>query len=96
MACFLAPTAAAIVTASIKKKVPPNYHLEWLNTMLWGGVIMLIVDHIINKEIFSPIIWQEVLVIGGSMTLAIICVWMIMVLFANLAIKSRIKKIFNN
>ena len=110
MACFLAPAAAAIITASIKKKVPAKYHLEWLNTMLWGGVIMLVVDHIISGEVVLyppfltamqnpadiPAMLMEILTVGGAMTATIILVWIVMVLFANLAIKSRIKKISDN
>jgi uncharacterized membrane protein len=104
MACFLTPTAAAIITASIKKKVSPKYHLEWLNTMLWGGVLMLIVDHIISGEVTIfppfltalkspadiPVMLREIATVGGTMTAAVIIVWAIMVLAANFA-ERRIK-----
>lgn len=97
MACFLTPTAAAIITASIKKKVSPKYHLEWLNTMLWGGVLMLVVDHIISGEITIfppfltalknpadiPVMLREIVTVGGAMTITVIIAWAAMVLVAN-------------
>ena len=51
MACFVVPTAAAIVTTAIGKKVPEKYHMNWLNSMMWGGVVMLAVEHIAHGEI---------------------------------------------
>jgi len=97
MACFIAPAATAIITTGFKKKIDPKYHIEWLNTMLWGGVIMLVVDHILNGEIvpyppfltamqkangFSTLL-KEIITVGGAMTIAIFAVWIIMVLVAN-------------
>jgi hypothetical protein len=97
MACFLAPAATAIITTGLKKKIAPKYHLEWLNTMLWGGVIMLIVDHIANGEIvpYPPFLTamqkangistmlREIITVGGLMTLAIFAVWATMVFVTN-------------
>lgn len=97
MACFIAPAATAIITTGFKKKIDPKYHIEWLNTMLWGGVIMLVVDHVANGEIvphppfftamqkangFSTML-KEIITVGGLMTLAIITVWIAMVVIAN-------------
>jgi len=97
MACFIAPAATAIITTGLKKKIAPKYHLEWLNTMLWGGVIMLVVDHVLNGEVvpyppfltamqkangFSTML-KEIFTVGGAMTIAIFAVWTIMVLIAN-------------
>jgi len=107
MACFLAPTAVAIVTTSIKKKIPPKYHIEWLNTMLWGGVIMLAVEHIAHKEVVPfppfltamenpadiPVMLQEIATIGTAMTLAILVAWIAMVAIANAVEKSRGKNV---
>ena len=107
MACFLAPAAAAIITLSVKKKVDPKYHLNWLNTMFLGGVAMLAVEHIAHGEIvFYPpfltamqnpadtmVMLKEILTVGGTMTIAIICVWAIMVLAANKIARIRDKKI---
>jgi hypothetical protein len=99
LACFLAPATAAIIATGIKKKVPAKYHLDWLMMMFWGGVIMLIIDHILNKEIiFYPPFFTanpfdiliDVIKIGIPMTVAIILTWGIMILFVT---KIKIEKI---
>jgi hypothetical protein len=97
MACFIAPAATAILTTGLKKKIDPKYHVEWLNTMLWGGVIMLIVDHVANGEIvpYPPFftamqkangittLFKEIVTVGGLMTITIFAVWTVMVFVAN-------------
>ena len=64
MACFTAPAAEAIVTAIVKKhvsdtaepgKVSWSRKLGWLTNMLWGGSILLALEHIWHGEIvFHP------------------------------------------
>lgn len=107
MACFTAPAAVAIVVTAIRKKVPANYHLEWLNAMLWGGVVMLAVEHVAHKEIVpyppfltamsSPadaaVMLKEIATIGTAMTIAIFLVWMVMVLVADRIAKMHKKNI---
>ena len=107
MACFLAPATAALITTSIKKKISPKYHIEWLNAMLWGGVVMLAVEHLTHGEIVPyppfltamqnpadiPVMLQELATIGGAMTIAIVAVWIVMILVANQVAKIREKKI---
>jgi hypothetical protein len=107
MACFLAPTTAAIITTSMRKKISSKYHLEWLNAMLWGGVAMLIVEHIAHGEVVlfppfltamknpsdTPVMLKEIATIGVAMTIAIFAVWAVMVLVANKVAKMREKKI---
>ncbi len=97
MACFLAPTAAVIVVSSVRKRVPARYHIDWLITMLWGGVAMLIVEHIAHQEVVFyppfltamkdpadiPVMLQEITTIGVGMTIAIFFVWALMVLVVN-------------
>jgi hypothetical protein len=51
MACFIAPTSAAILTTAFRKRFPPAWHINWLNTMIWGGAIALTVEHIAHGEI---------------------------------------------
>jgi hypothetical protein len=101
MACFVAPTTVALITTATRKTIPAKYHIEWLNTMLWGGVIMLIVDHIMSGEIiFSPpfltamrspaefvVALKEIATTGVAMTVAIFVVWAVMVLVANMNTK---------
>lgn len=97
MACFLAPTTTAIVTSGLKKKIDPKYHLDWLNTMLWGGAAMLIIEHIVHGEVVFyppfltamknpadiPVMLKEIATVGVGMTIAIFAVWVIMVVVAN-------------
>lgn len=91
MACFLVPTAAAIVTTAVSKKVPEKCHINWLNSMLWGGVIMLAVEHISHREIVLyppfltagfPEVLPEMARVGIPMTLSIFLIWGIMVTVA--------------
>ena len=107
MACFLAPATAAIVTTSIGKRFPKKYHLEWLNAMLWGGVAMLMIEHIAHGEVALvppfltatknpadiPIMLKEIATIGTAMTIAIFAVWAVMVSVASAVEKIREKKI---
>jgi len=96
MACFLVPTAAAIVTSAVSKKVPEKYHFNWLNSMLWGGVVMLAIEHIAHKEVtlYPPFLtaglpeaWPEMMKVGIPMTLAIFLIWGIMVAIAAIMSK---------
>lgn len=103
MACLIAPATAAIITTIIRKKVPQKYHLDWLMGMLWGGTIMLIVDHFISGEIvlYPPfltamknpadtiVMLKEIAITGGLMTATIFIIWMVMVLVANKAFKKQ-------
>lgn len=64
MACFIAPTAEAIVTTIAKKKIdkksengkieiknPFLKKMNWLNNMLWGGSALLAFEHVWHGEI---------------------------------------------
>ena len=95
MACFIAPMGLAIVSTLFRKKIPEAMKISWLNIMLWGGVIMLAVEHIAHQEVVLyppfltamqnpadiPMMLQEMATIGGTMTLAILFIWIIMVVF---------------
>ena len=93
MACFVAPMSLAIVTTIFRKKIPENLKIGWLNIMIWGGVIMLAVEHIAHGEVVLfppfltamqtpaeiPIMLQEMATVGGTMTIAIVFIWIVMV-----------------
>jgi hypothetical protein len=88
MACFLVPMAVAIFTTAFAKKFSPKMHINWLNWMLWGGVLMLAVEHLAHEEIvpYFPFltagfeeILPELLTVGLPMALAIIAIWLVMV-----------------
>jgi len=92
MACFTVPTTAAIVVTAIRKKIPAKYHVDWLLLMLWGGVLMLIVDHLHSGELvpYPPFltagidaIIPEVLEVGVPMTIIVFLMWGLMVSVAN-------------
>ena len=102
MACFLAPMATGIITTVFRKKIPAALKISWLNLMLWGGVAMLVIDHIASGEFVFyppfltamqnpadiPVMLQEVTVVGGLMTITIVLVWIILV-----AITSRMPRV---
>ena len=94
MACFIAPLVEAIAVTAIRKSglkgnSPYLQHLPDLEKMLWGGTLMLIVDHIINGELTwafpfftslgqtggAAILWREVLTVGVPMALALTAAW---------------------
>jgi len=91
MACFVVPAGVAIVTTVVGKKVPKKYHFNWLNSMLWGGVAMLAVEHVSHGEVvfYPPFLTAglpgalpEMLKVGVPMTLSIFLIWGIMVAVA--------------
>lgn len=97
MACFLVPAAAATATTVLRRKIPERLHPEWLNSLLWGGVAMLAVEHIAHQEVVPyppfltamknpndiPVMVKEMLTVGGTMTLAIFALWLVMVFIAR-------------
>lgn len=93
MACFIAPMATGIITTVFRKKIPAALKISWLNIMLWGGVAMLTIEHIAHGEVVLyppfltamqnpaaiPTMVQEIVTVGGTMTLAIVLLWAILV-----------------
>jgi hypothetical protein len=93
MACFIAPMATGIVTTVFRKKIPAALKIGWLNIMLWGGVAMLAIEHIAHGEVVFyppfltamqnpadiPVMLQELATVGGTMTIAIVVAWIILV-----------------
>lgn len=66
-------TAAKAISspeASVLKHSIPD-----LEKMLWGGTVMLIVDHIINGELTFKL--HEMLTVGVPMSVVITAVWAI-------------------
>jgi len=97
MACFLVPMGAAIATTVFRKQVPEKYHINWLNLLLWGGVIALALEHIAHEEIvpYFPFLsamsnpadtatmLSEMATVGTTMLIACIAVWVVMVFVYN-------------
>ncbi|MBO4465113.1 MAG: hypothetical protein J5748_00345 [Bacteroidales bacterium] len=94
MACFIAPLVEAIAVTVIRKvnhqpKTILGRQLPALEKMLWGGTLMLVVDHIINGELTwkfpfftalnelegAQVMLREILVVGVPMALALTLAW---------------------
>lgn len=106
MACFLAPMALAIIMTTVQlftrhSDLSQKLKLNWLNTLLWGGVVLLAAEHVFHGEItaFPPyltamssaadttVMVSEIVRIGGAMTLAISCTWVGMLAVTSLMAK---------
>ena len=99
MACFVAPLVEAIAVTAYRKLSgkPVPESLKTLETMLWGGTIMLIVDHIINGELTwrfpfftalgnsggAAVMWREILTVGVPMCIVITLFWAVLALAAR-------------
>ncbi|MCU0799838.1 MAG: hypothetical protein MUC62_09245 [Candidatus Thermoplasmatota archaeon] len=97
MACFLVPMAFGIMTTAFGKKASAKLHMNWLNMLLWGGVIGLALEHVAHKEIiFTPpfltaasswsdatVMFKEMATIGTAMLVGIVAVWAVMVIVYN-------------
>ena len=103
MSCFVAPLVQAIATTAYRKlnaKTVGNpssnlflRHITDLEKMLWGGSVMLIVDHVINGELTwrfpfftalgetggAEVVLREILAVGVPMSLVLTLVWAVYV-----------------
>ena len=101
MCCFLVPLAQAVAVSAFRKTHAAAVadpasgmllrRLPDLEKMLWGGTLMLIVDHVINGEITwrfpfftalgqkggGEVMLREILTVGVPMALALTLVWAI-------------------
>lgn len=83
--------------------------LGWLNKMLWGGVLMLVIDHIWQGEVvlwppfltalnnpaeIAPML-NEIFTLGTAMSVSITVVWFIMIMIAEIKAKSIAIKVKN-
>jgi len=94
MACFIVPLTQALATTAYRKRAAHNdtfigRNLRSLELMLWGGSIMLIVDHILNGELswYFPfftalevegggaVMLREIVTVGIPMSVVITLVW---------------------
>lgn len=97
MACFLVAAALGVFTTAFAKKIPEKYHIGWLNVMIWGGVLALLVEHIWHGEVVpwfpfltamenpddTATMLTEMAQIGIPMLLAIVGAWAVMVYIYN-------------
>ncbi|PUA33790.1 MAG: hypothetical protein B9J98_02295 [Candidatus Terraquivivens tikiterensis] len=92
MACFLVPMALAIVTSLIQKtarSLAEKIKLWILNVLLWGGVILLAVEHVWHGEVVPwppfltamanpadvPVMIHEMLTVGIPMSVVTLAAW---------------------
>ena len=92
-------------TSKVKQCGKWTQRLGWLNTMLWGGTVMLVLDHILSGELTArppfltalgeagqaSVVINEILVVGGAMTGAVFVVWGIMIAAAELRTRAKVK-----
>jgi hypothetical protein len=95
MACFVVPLVQAVATSALRKWGKKDgfigRNLASLELMLWGGTVMLIVDHVINGELTwkfpfftalgetggGAVMLREMLTVGLPMSIIITLVWAI-------------------
>jgi len=105
MACFMVPMGEAIAVSIVQKaakdkekkeQIKKKWRLDWLSKLLWGGTILLAVEHIWHGEIVPwppfltamenpadiPEMLHEMATVGGTMAGVITAAWGIMVLIA--------------
>ena len=99
MACFVVPMLQAVATSVYRKHNSSSisdpasgtlkHNLPALEAMLWGGTLMLIVDHVVNGELTwrfpfftaldqvggGAVMLREMLTVGVPMSVVITLVW---------------------
>jgi len=84
MACFLVPLGLVIITTLLSRRFLKKYRINWLNALLWGGIITLAVEHVAHGEIVPyppfltaglPEILPEMLTVGVPMTATVCLLW---------------------
>lgn len=88
-----------------KKGIGWSRKLSWLNKMLWGGTILLALEHIWHGEVvpwppfltamenpaeIAPML-HEMVTIGGAMVVFVTAVWVIMVIIAEAKAKTAVE-----
>ena len=100
MSCFIVPLTQAIVTTAYRKRNRKSIespeapalkrHVPALEKMLWGGSVMLVVDHVVNGEVTwrypfftalesaggANVMLREMLTVGLPMSVVLTLVWM--------------------
>jgi hypothetical protein len=87
---------------AVEAKIKWGKRLGWLNKMLWGGALLLALEHVWHGEIIATppfltamqsqadtaVMLHEMATVGVAMAVAITVIWGIMVLVAE--VKSRV------
>lgn len=92
MVCFLVPMALAIITSTIQKVargLAEKIKIWVLNTLLWGGVILLTLEHVWHGEVVPwppfltamanpadiPLMLYEMATVGTMMAAVSVAAW---------------------
>jgi hypothetical protein len=91
-----------IITTAARKAFPKKWHIDWLNMILWGAVIMLAVEHIAHGEIvpYPPFLTAglvevipEMLTVGGPMAIFSVSAWTGMVVINEIVISKKVMEV---
>ena len=101
MACFLVPGAEALVVSAINRRMgsrAKDLKLHWLSTMLWGGFILLAIEHIWHGEVVpwppfltamsnpadvGPML-HEMALVGSAMAVVVTITWIVLVAITSM------------
>ena len=118
MACFVVPGGEAVVTTVIQKIIEKrekktgvksqsgltwSRRLSWLNKMLWGGSLLLALEHVWHGEVSFvppfltamksaeeiPVMLHEMATFGTAMAVVITAIWGVMILVAEIKSKTK-------
>lgn len=123
MACFLVPATEAVIVGVAKKKVkhteketgtneykiPFSRKLKWLSSLLVGGAVLLLFEHIWHGEVVAwfpflsamsdasetSVMLTEMATVGTSMAVFITTVWGMMCVAADAIVKRSVEKAQN-
>lgn len=110
MACFLVPAAEAIATSVLQKSVgkekAKKLRLGWLNRLLWGGVVLLAVEHIWHGEVVpwppfltamkdpveTIVMLKEMAMVGIPMAVFVTIIWVVLLLVTRAMEKAVVRE----
>lgn len=101
MACFLVPMALAVATTLVQKTargLAEKLKLGILNALLWGGVILLALEHVWHGEVTPwppfltamatpsdiPVMLNEMAIVGTAMSSVVVFTWSAMLTMTHL------------
>ena len=106
MSCFVVPLVQAVATSALRKwgknEGFVGRNIKSLELMLWGGSVLLIVDHIINGELmwkfpfFTAVanggtwgtVLHEMLTVGVPMSVVLTLVWAVYALLKEKGVRT--------
>ena len=92
--CYVVPLVIILIINGFEKhKKIFIAHLDRLNLLMFGGVTMLVVDHLWNGELFlvGPNIIQD-LALGFAMSGVVIIAWALIALIEKKQVLVKVKK----